>query len=194
MSSGARPSSSSLIELLCICFSRALLFSSSGAALTSSSSWRIMLPIRITLAGCSTISVTGRSAPSWTSASTAAPSGPTKTTLPCCSRSEFVWSLMSLVCPSIWPRRIPGVGIRSPATVFRHRAGSCPGGVRPCSTMSCGPDDDKRRTCGDRLDAKRLPDVPSAIVWPRLGLMQRSLPVQAHHSPPVRREESDLGR
>ena len=61
-SSGARPSSSSLIELWWISFSLARLFSSSGAALTSSSSCLIMLPIRMTLAGCSTISVTGRSA------------------------------------------------------------------------------------------------------------------------------------
>ena len=38
--------------------SRCRLASSSGADFTSSSSWRIMLPIRITLAGCSTMSVT----------------------------------------------------------------------------------------------------------------------------------------
>jgi hypothetical protein len=49
------------MELSWIPLSLALLFSSSGAALTSSSSWRIMLPIRMTLAGCSTMSVTGRS-------------------------------------------------------------------------------------------------------------------------------------
>ena len=60
-SSGARPSSSSLMELRWISASLARLFSSSGAAFTSSSSWRIMLPILITLAGCSTISITGRS-------------------------------------------------------------------------------------------------------------------------------------
>ena len=54
--------------------SRCRLASSSGADFTSSSSWRIMLPIRITFAGCSTMSVTdfaGRSAllhvrPRWT--------------------------------------------------------------------------------------------------------------------------------
>ena len=52
---GGQPLSSSLIELWWISPSRARLFSSSGAARTSSRSWRIMLPIRITLAGCSTI-------------------------------------------------------------------------------------------------------------------------------------------
>jgi len=80
-SSGASPSSSSLIELAWISASRARLFSSSGADFTSSSSWRIMLPIRITLAGCSTISITGRS-PGWSaSPSMAMPSGPTMTSL-----------------------------------------------------------------------------------------------------------------
>ena len=79
-SSGASPSSSSLIELVWICLSLARLFSSSGAALTSSSSCLIMLPTRMTLAGCSTISVTGRSPPtSSASVSTATPSGPTTT-------------------------------------------------------------------------------------------------------------------
>ena len=56
-SSGARPASSSLMEAWWISLSRLRLASSSGAAFTSSSSWRIMLPIRITLAGCSTRSV-----------------------------------------------------------------------------------------------------------------------------------------
>ena len=60
-SSGARPDSSSLIEAAWISLSRWRLASSSGAAFTSSSSWRIMLPIRITLAGCSTSSVMWRS-------------------------------------------------------------------------------------------------------------------------------------
>ena len=58
-SSGARPSSSSLTELAWISLSRTRLASSRGAARTSSSSCLIMLPIRMTLAGCSTISVTG---------------------------------------------------------------------------------------------------------------------------------------
>ena len=44
--------------------SRCRLASSSGAAFTSSSSCRIMLPMRITLAGCSTRSVTDRSSSS----------------------------------------------------------------------------------------------------------------------------------
>ena len=60
-SSGASPASSSLIEAWWISLSRLRLASSSGAAFTSSSSWRIMLPIRITFAGCSTRSVSSRS-------------------------------------------------------------------------------------------------------------------------------------
>ena len=63
-SSGARPSSSSLMEAWWISLRRLRLASSRGAAFTSSSSWRIMLPIRITLAGCSTRSVMARSSPS----------------------------------------------------------------------------------------------------------------------------------
>jgi prephenate dehydratase len=88
-SSGARPSSSSLMEFWWISFSRARLFSSSGAAFTSSRSCLIMLPMRMTLAGCSTISVTDfsvtpPSASSWPPP-TAMPLGPTTTTcgLPC---------------------------------------------------------------------------------------------------------------
>ena len=54
-SSGARPSSSSLIELSWISRSRARVASSSGAARTSSSSCLIIVPIRMTLAGCSTM-------------------------------------------------------------------------------------------------------------------------------------------
>src|SRR4029450_3354739 len=57
-SSGARPCLSSSIEVWWIARSRCRLASSSGAAFTSASSCRIMLPIRITFAGCSTISVT----------------------------------------------------------------------------------------------------------------------------------------
>ena len=63
-SSGARPASSSVIEAWWISLSRIRLASSSGADFTSSSSWRIMLPIRITFAGCSTRSVIDRSSPS----------------------------------------------------------------------------------------------------------------------------------
>ncbi len=74
-SSGASPSSSSLMEFWWISFSRARLFSSSGADLTSSSSWRIIEPIRMTLAGCSTISVTGRSCGPSPSSSWAAADG-----------------------------------------------------------------------------------------------------------------------
>jgi len=98
-SSGASPSSSSLMELWWISFSRALLFSSRGAALTSSSSCLIMLPIRMTLAGCSTISVTGRSPPSaLSSPAMAMPSGPT-TRIWGSWVPWFIPSLIPLVCP-----------------------------------------------------------------------------------------------
>src|SRR5690242_12776225 len=82
--SGARPSSSSFTERSCISRSRTLLFSSSGEARTSSSSCRIMLPIRMTLAGCSTISTSGRSGSPLScppSSLTVMPSGPTTTSL-----------------------------------------------------------------------------------------------------------------
>ena len=81
-SSGASPSSSSLIERVWISLSRTRLASSSSDARTSSSSCLIMLPIRITLAGWSTRSVTERSSPSSLpgAASTAIPFGPTTTT------------------------------------------------------------------------------------------------------------------
>ena len=83
------------MEAAWISLSRWRLASSSGAAFTSSRSWRIMLPIRITLAGCSTSSVMWRSpspsavAPVAASSSGSAlagmvpigwPSGPTTTT------------------------------------------------------------------------------------------------------------------
>ncbi len=59
--SWARPSGASWMEARWISLSRLRLASSRGAAFTSSSNaWRIMLPIRITLAGCSTRSVTAR--------------------------------------------------------------------------------------------------------------------------------------
>jgi hypothetical protein len=61
ISSGASPASSSLIEDRWISLSRLRLASSSGAAFTSSSSVRIIVPIRITFAGCSTSSVIARS-------------------------------------------------------------------------------------------------------------------------------------
>ena len=57
-SSGARPCSSSRIDAAWMSRSRLRLASSSGAARTSSSSCLIMVPIRMTLAGCSTISLT----------------------------------------------------------------------------------------------------------------------------------------
>ncbi len=63
-SSGARPSSSSRIERWWISRSRLRLASSSGAARTSSSSCLIIVPIRITLAGCSTRLVTSSPRPS----------------------------------------------------------------------------------------------------------------------------------
>ena len=74
------------MELSWISFSLARLFSSSGAARTSSSSCLIMLPIRMTLAGCSTISVTGRSRLAFSSGSlpdVAMPSGPRTRTCGC---------------------------------------------------------------------------------------------------------------
>src|SRR6478672_11382589 len=57
---------------------RARLASSRGADFTSSSSWRIIPPIRITLAGCSTSSVMLRSSsdPSWEPPADAMPPGP----------------------------------------------------------------------------------------------------------------------
>src|SRR5579875_2833843 len=107
------------MELSWISLSLARLFSSSGAAFTSSSSWRIMLPIRMTLAGCSTMSVTGRSLlPSaWPcpacppGAPTAIPPGPTTTT---CGRSpacSFMPSFIFLVSPitrPVCPAAVPG--------------------------------------------------------------------------------------
>ena len=71
--SGDRPSSSSLIEVWWISRSRARLASSSGAARTSSSSCLIMVPIRITLAGCSIWPV--GSPPSPSPARSSAPAG-----------------------------------------------------------------------------------------------------------------------
>jgi hypothetical protein len=101
-----RPGVRSLIELSWIAFSRARLFSSSGAARTSSSSCLIMLPIRMTLAGCSTISVTGRSPPSsWGSPDLAIPSGPTTRTWGCSCISGL---LILLVCPPGRPRQTTG--------------------------------------------------------------------------------------
>src|SRR3954447_26282259 len=93
-SSGASPLSSSLIEERWISLSRLRLASSSGADFTSSRSCRIMLPIRITFAGCSTRSERlPRSSPSSSEPPTAlltasagtatgCPSGPT--TITCC--------------------------------------------------------------------------------------------------------------
>ncbi|SHX10072.1 Uncharacterised protein [Mycobacteroides abscessus subsp. abscessus] len=60
-SSGASPSSSSRMEVAWISRSRERLASSRGAARTSSRSCLIIVPMRITLAGCSTRSVTDRS-------------------------------------------------------------------------------------------------------------------------------------
>src|SRR4051812_40109654 len=56
-SSGARPCSSSRIEEAWMSRSRLRLASSRGAARTSSSSCLIIVPIRMTLAGCSTMSL-----------------------------------------------------------------------------------------------------------------------------------------
>ena len=98
-SSGASPLSSSAIEAWWISLSRLRLASSRGAAFTSSSSCRIMLPIRITFAGCSTRSLMpprSSSSSSLRPAVAAAmalagteptgwPSGPTTTTCSSCS-------------------------------------------------------------------------------------------------------------
>ena len=75
-----------------------------------------MLPTRITLAGCSTISVTGRSRLASASVSTATPSGPTTTTRGCSSSgwlvwSGFVWSLIALVCRDRLPPLRAGAGL-----------------------------------------------------------------------------------
>ena len=71
-SSGASPSSSSLMEFSWISLSRLREASSSGAARTSSSSCLIIVPIRMTLAGCSTMLPT----PCSSSPSSAAAPGP----------------------------------------------------------------------------------------------------------------------
>ena len=82
--------------------SRLRLASSSGAARTSSSSCLIIVPIRITLAGCSTRLLTSLPPPS-TSPSTMSgigavpsgvPSGPTTTT--CCCPVPSAASLMTV--------------------------------------------------------------------------------------------------
>src|SRR5918992_2261124 len=119
-SSGARPASSSLIEAWWISLSRLRLASSSGAAFTSSSSCRIMLPIRITLAGCSTSSVIERSSSSPPSGSPTVsaeagtepmgcPSGPITTTCCSCSSDCPDCSLMSPTLTSDGEKDLPGV-------------------------------------------------------------------------------------
>ena len=97
-SSGASPSSSSLIEDWWISRSRTRPASSSGAARTSSSSCLIMVPIRITLAGCSTCDIRS----GWPSESSP-PAGDCSTTT--CSPSG----------PPPWPGwlSLRGVGSRS---------------------------------------------------------------------------------
>jgi hypothetical protein len=109
--SGERPSSSSRIDAAWMSRSRLRLASSRGAARTSSSSCLIIVPIRMTLAGSSTMSVTVDvpSGPSEPPSSvigegmgivpTGRPSGPTTTI--CCGRSL---SLPGAVMPPILPR------------------------------------------------------------------------------------------
>ena len=112
-SSGARPSSSSLIELWWISLSRARLASSSGAARTSSSSCLIMLPMRMTLAGCSTMSVTGRSRLAVSSSSAGRrpmPSGPPRRPAGVLEGSSR--RFIPLVCPITRPARCGGVHSR----------------------------------------------------------------------------------
>ena len=130
-SSGARPSSSSLMEFWWISFSRARLFSSSGADFTSSRSCRIMLPIRMTLAGCSTMSVTDFSvSPLFESPGpppTAIPSGPTTTTcgLPCSSgliSSLMFHTLSGLGCYLVHSRILPVCEL---AFMIRCASGAC---------------------------------------------------------------------
>ena len=111
-SSGARPSSSSMMERWWISRSRPRLASSSGAARTSSSSCLIMLPIRITLAGCS-IRLPGSSGlrlPSVSTVPIGRPSGPTTMTEP-----SSCWSAVrvSSVMRSIFPHR-PSAGPADP--------------------------------------------------------------------------------
>ncbi len=93
-SSGARPCSSSCSERSWIAASRLRPASSSGALRTSSSSCLIMLPIRITFAGCSTSSAGLRSSSSSSSppgvAAMPMPSGVTTTMRPWSSRDEPV--------------------------------------------------------------------------------------------------------
>ena len=112
----------------------ARLFSSSGAALTSSSSCRIMLPIRITLAGCSTISITGRSPCSPSPPSMAMPSGPT-TTMLLGSACWFACSLIVLVCPLPDSGRAGGGPDLASADERQDRAGRRL--VRAAAPMGC---------------------------------------------------------
>ena len=98
------------MELRWISRSRTRLASSSGAARTSSSSCLIMLPMRMTLAGCSTISATfiGFS-PESVAVAAGQPSGPTTITRPLRSpswsgsvpRLMFIAPKMSLFSPVI---------------------------------------------------------------------------------------------
>src|SRR6266508_5919592 len=140
-SSGARPSLSSLIDVSSTPARRDRPASSSGAAFTSSRSWRIMLPIRITLAGCSTRSVMCCSSLSSSSCSptcpTAIPSGPISTTRGsselCCSeglwegRWEGPWegSVMTLTLRSQQNLADMGAGVHQPMRLGdvrqRHR-------------------------------------------------------------------------
>src|SRR3954471_4552280 len=102
--SGARPLDSSLIDDSWISRSRARLASSSGAARTSSSSCLIMVPIRITFAGCSTMSASDASSAVGLPASppvssVAEPSGPSVTMRKPSGRGSGV-SMPSVMTPS----------------------------------------------------------------------------------------------
>lgn len=72
---GARPCSSSWIDDLWISFNLLRLASSSGAARTSSRSCLIIVPMRMTLAGCSTMSATDSVPLPFASAADSEPSG-----------------------------------------------------------------------------------------------------------------------
>ena len=175
-SSGARPSSSSLIERRWISLSRSRLASSSGSRRTSSSSCLIMLPIRITLAGCSTSSVTERSSTSSSpgGASTAIPSGPTTTTRGSRRRSSPLLRPVATACCSLMPPSSPTAPARNAWTPAAR--GRQAGGM-PATTAThrrLGPDDldavcDAARGVRPRRPSasSTSPGTRSPPTWPR---------------------------
>src|SRR5712691_1205720 len=107
-----------------------------------------MLPTRMTLAGCSTISVTGRSPDaSAASLSIATPSGPTTTTLPSDSGPGSVCSFIPLVCRWRCRSASPGGGVLYAEKDLSDLAA---GLRRPVCLVSLGqrPDGADRRLAG----------------------------------------------